>query len=719
MANAFSSNVNARTKPDEVATDPNNPYNPENYNPYDGVINADLNNAIIEQENVLLKYHNYTYNFSLYAMSAADFKLFQVNSKEQVQRYVIAQSGVSARYSINDVKMTSVSPGTPGKTTNSSVLQIDLELTEQNGMNLLNDLVVMSNQLKYKKFMDIPFILELKFIGQDQDSGVMMEIPDTRKYWKVRINTINSTASDEGGTMTHKMNLVALRNVYDNPAWILKEPFECTVSTFGQFVSELEKKMNSMAMEQYGYLPTMLPLLNDGKFFDFQVSEKLNGMQMVVDSKQDNETGKTSALSYGSRTFRFDAKTNISTAIDNAIDCCSSITSDNTIDPKNRQFVQVVPSVNYAGYDPFRGTTAYKYRYFIVPFWTGDVKEYDDLQPDSFNLKYFIDNVPKFTDPNSKMPKLLAKRYDYQFTGLNSEILNLDLKFDSQFYLATTRNPYSAIDQENSAGTHVAQQIVFGNETFNVGNDSDLGHLYEVKEKVQKDINAGTATEEQKQFLREAQIALDERKAKYEGENDNDGLSMVPGNDVYIEDFRDEFDLNVLGTDGIGGYVKTIPIDTANIAETNSSTITENSSPFELYRRMTKSNYYNRSFLMQLDMDVVGDPYWLGWSDDAFNNYLNAAMTAQQIELNAERNSANFLTSESYLILNLKPPSKISDVTGIMDISDKDVFAQTIYRVLQITHTFSSGSFKQHINGALIVRSLRKNADDGVDNAGK
>lgn len=711
MANAFSSNPNSRTKPDAEGTNPQQ----AQYSQYDGVINEDLNNMIIEHENILLKYHNWTYNFALYTMSASDFKLFQVNSNEQVQRYVVAQSGVSARYSINDVKMISVSPGSPGKTTNSSILQIDMDLTEQNGMNFYNDLVVLSNQLRYKKFMDIPFILELKFIGQDQDTGVMTEIPDTRKFWKVRINTVNTSASEDGGTMTHKLNLVAMRNIYDNPAWILKEPFECTVSTFGEFCQELENKLNSMSDEQYGYLKTIIPMFNDGKFFEFTVSDKLKNMRMVVDSKQDQETGKTKSLAYGSRTFRFDAKTNISTVIDNVIDCCSSITSDNTIDPQNRQFVQVVPSVKYAGYDPYRFTSAYKYYYFVVPFFTGDVKEYNDIKPDSFNLKYFIDNAPKYNDPNTNLPKLLAKRYDYQFTGENLEILNLDLKFDSQFYLAINRNPYSALDQENSTGTHVAQQIIFGNESFNVDSNSDLGHLYEVREKVQKDIDAGTATEEQKQFAREADIALQERKTQYEGEEQaNDTFSSVAGDDVYIEDFRDEFDLNVAGTEGVGGsYVRTIPVETSNIAETNSNTTVENSSPFELYRRMNKSNYYNRSFLIQLDMDVIGDPYWLGWSDDAYTNYLNAALTAQQIELNEERNSANFLTSESYLILNLRPGTKISDVTGIMDISDDDIFAQTIYRVLQITHTFSSGKFTQHLNGALIIRSLRKNAEDG------
>ncbi len=718
MANAFSSNPNARTKPDAAVKDPNKPYDPERYSQYDGVTNDDLNNAIIEYENVLLKYHNYTYNFALYAMSSSDFKLFQTNSKEPVQRYVIAQSGVSARYSIGDVKMTGVSPGSPGKTTNSSILQMDMDITEQNGMNFLNDLVVMSNQLKYNKFMDIPFILELKFVGQDQDTGQMMEIPDTRKYWKVRINTVNTSSSEDGGTMTHKLNLIALRHVYDNPAWILKEPFECTVSTFGEFVTELENKMNEMSKAQYGYLQGMLPILNDGKFFDFKVSDKLKDMKMVIDSKQDAETGKTSALSYGSRAFRFDAKTNVSNAIDSVIDCCSSSSGDD-IDPENRQFVQVVPSVIYAGYDYIRGTTAYKYVYYIVPYWTGDVKEFKDLKQDVFNMQYFLENAPKFNDPKSNIPKLLAKRYDYQYTGDNNEILSLDIKFDSQFYLATTRNPYSAIDPGNSTGTHVAQEIIFGNETFNVGANDDLGHLYEVQEQLITKSKTQELTEEEKQFLREASIALEERKTKYEGENQNDGLSMVPGDDIYIEDFRDEFDLDVLGTQGIGSYVKTIPTEAANIAETNSNTTGENSSPYELYRRMTKSNYYNRSFLLQLDMDVVGDPYWLGWSDDAFSSYLNASLTAQQIELNAERNSANFLTSESYLLLNLRPSSKISDTTGIMDISDKDVFAQTIYRVLQVTHTFSSGSFKQHLNGSLVIRSLRKKADDGVDNAGK
>lgn len=710
MANAFSSNATNRKTPDTTTDSTTETA----YNPYDETLSdIDLNNYCLDYENVLLKYHNPTYNFALYTMSASDFKLFQVNSKETVQRYVVAQSGVSARYSINDVKITSTGPGSPGKTTNSSVLQIDIDLTEQNGLNLLDDLLIMSNQLGYKKFLDVPMVLELKFVGADQDSGVYTEIPDTRKYWHVRINNITTSTSDDGATATHRLNMVCMRNVYDSPAWILKEGFECNVSTFGDFCSKLEDKLNSMAMEQYEYLTTRLPAFQDGKFFTVRVSDKLKGMQMVVDAKQDKEAGKTANLSVGNRQFRFDAKMNVSNVIDSVIDCCASYTSDGRIDPENRQFVQVVPTTTYGGYDTVRGTTVYKYEYYIVPFFTGDVKEYKDLNPGVFNTKYFVDNAPKITQAGSTYPRIQAKRYDYQFTGLNKEILTLDIKFDSQFYIATTRNPYSTIDQTNSSGTNNAQVIVFGNESFEVGPNTNLGHLYEVSSPIRtKQKEGAVLTEEEKQFLRDVDGAIASRPVM-EGDDEQNNISLTPGADVYIEDYRDEFDLSNMGTDGLAGnYVNTIPTDTANVEVDSSNTITENSSPYETYRRMSKSNYYNRSFLLQLDMDVVGDPYWLGWSEDVYMNYLSSALVAENIELNAEKNTANFITSESYLLLNLKPASKISDDTGILAIQGNSVFAQTIYRVLSVTHTFSSGKFSQHINGALIIRSLRKNKDD-------
>lgn len=704
MANAYSSSA-ANTKTPDVNAKSNNP----NYNEFDDTLSdVDLNQHIVDNPNVLFDYGTYTYNFALYAMSQADFKLFQVNSKERVQRYVIAQSGVTAKYSIGDVKITGIGPGSPGKTTNSSVLQIDLNITEQNGMNFMDDLIIMSNALNYKKFADVPLILELKFVGQKGDTGVMTEIPDTRKYWNVRINTIESDPSSEGGTFNHKINMVSLRNTYDNPAWILKEPFQCNTSTFGDFCQQLENKLNEMSKEQYGYL-TKNPAFNDGKFFNIHVSDSLKNLGMVLDAKQDQENGADAKLSFGNRQFRFEATMNISNIIDNVIDCCAGTLPDGTVDPNNRQFVQVVPSAAYGCFDPIRNTSAYRYNYYIVPFWAYDVKEYKDLDPNVFNVNSFIRDVSRDPDgTRANSLKIPAKRYDFQFTGLNSEVLDLQMKFDSHFYVATTRNPYSVIDANNSTGTHASQTIIFNNQTFEVNANSDLSELYKVSEQVKKKQSDGKVlTESEKQFLRDSTAALATRPIT-EGDDDLNFLSPVAGSDVFIEDLSDT-DLQELATAGLSGnYVNTIPTEPTNISETSSSSSVQNSSPYELYRRTCKSNYYNRSFLLELNMDVVGDPYWLGWSEDVYMNYLNAALVARDIEIKAESRTANYITGESYLLLNLKPSSKISDKTGIMDISDKSVFAQSFYRVLTVVSDFSGGKFTQHINGALIIRSLNK-----------
>ena len=66
------------------------------------------------------------------------------------------------------------------------------------------------------------------------------------------------------------------------------------------------------------------------------------------------------------------------------------------------------------------------------------------------------------------------------------------------------------------------------------------------------------------------------------------------------------------------------------------------------------------------------------------------------------------MTTETYLLLNLKPIVAISDDTGILEVNQKSVFNQNFYRVNKVVSEFSSnGSFTQQLTAGLVIRSLR------------
>ena len=690
--------------------------------------NWNLNDLVLPYENVLLKYHNVTWNFSLYSMSPADYVLFWDAPDEPISKVVIAQSAVTGRYSISNVKINSIAPATPGSTSNFSFNSCVVEITEDSGMSLWDELVVMSNKLGYNQFMDVPMILELNFVGYDQNTGVPRTINSLNRKWSVRINDIKGSASESGGTIKYQMSLIALRAaLVDNKAWTMLEPYSCNSQTFGDFCKQIEDKLNRQAEKQYGYLTFKYGAFSEGKFFEIFVPSELANMPINYDAKQSTEVGTTPDGADGAKRFSWGANVPFSRAIDDVLDCCVPLAESSD---GRRQFVNIVPVTRYVGFDDIRNVSAYKNEFYIIKYKIGDIVSENDLDKEKFNLEYFYENARKFADPNDNTPKLNIKRYDYQFTGLNNEILQLDLKFDQGFNIAVTRNPSSQIDFENRSGTHTAEILVLDDIQYNTSMTTNVQAMWAKRTALKDEEAEGhVLTEEEKQFIRDVD-AVSKSKLKVQDEDiqlrEQTELHAQPAE--YIEDYRDEYDLTYAGVEGVGSKnseVKSIPLEPQTVKTATSGSKNDSSSEYELDRRLMRNNYYNRAFLGKLDMKVQGDPYWLGWSDLSYIAYLQRAVNDQQMDIaDDDIHFANYIDSEAYLLLNLKPVVAISNNTGILDIDVPTVFTQTLYRVNKVSSEFSGdGKFTQQLSGGIVIRSLRRrdsitDSDEGTASNG-
>lgn len=692
---------------------------PKSLDPKQGTLSdVNLNNLVLPYENVLGKYFQTTWNYSLYTMDQAEYKLFQQDSNEPVSKYVIAQSGVTGRYSINSVQIHTAGPATPGLTTNNSLNRCVMEVIENGGMSLADELIVLSNELGYKKFMDVPLVMELNFLGQEQEGGKFTQIPGLNRKWAMRINTINANASKSGGTMCYTFQMTSTHaGIMDSRDWTLKEPFVCDSSTFGEFIESIQQQLNYMAERQYGYLASRYSEFANGEFFTMHVPNELASMIINYDMRQSPESDTTASGSDGAKKFSWGANTPFSRAVDDVLDCCTPFHESTD---KRRQFVNIVPVTRYVGYDPIRSTSAYKNDFYFVKYKIGDVTSVDDLEDNKFNVEYFFENADKINDLEDGDPKLNIKRYDYQFSGLNNEILDLNMKFDQAFNLAVIRNPSSQILQENTSGTHTAELLEFGGVQYSTASNADIASLWSKAADLKKEERDGTRelTDEDRQFIRDAESAtLAKQQAGLEGDEEPP-LSASVQPTRYIEDYRDTVDLTTAGTNGIGiPRVDSIPIEPENTETNTSAAKRDNSSDQELQRKLVRDNYYNRSFMTKLDINVIGDPYWLGWGDYSYQTYLERAVAGEDLDiLEGDRHFANFLTSEAYILLNLKPIVQISDETGIVEINQSSVFAQTIYRINKVVSDFNSnGTFTQQLTGGLVIRSLRRK-DQYTDN---
>ena len=683
----------------------------KSYNAADDLYsNVNLNDLVLPYENPLLSYHNYTWNFTLYTMRPAEYNAFFEDNNLNVDKYVIAKSGTTGKYCINSVTMDKAGPATPGQTSNFSMNKGTIEIVEQGGQHLFDDLVVLSNELGYKQFMDLPLVLELDFIGYDQDTGEAKIIPGLNRKWGIQINTITGSASKAGGSITYTVTMTSnMGGIVENSKWVIMETYSCNTSTFGSFIQQLQDHLNAVATKQYGYLRFKYDQFANDEYFVIQCPTELANMTINYDLKQSPEVNLAANKGDAAKQFTWNASVPVSRVIDDVLDCCTPLHESTD---KKRNFVNVIPVAKQIGNDPIRNVIAYKQYFYVLKYKIGDVTSKDDLEYEAFNLQYFYDNADKIVDEADpdKKPKINAKRYDYQFSGLNNEIIDLDIKFDQQFNIAVTRNPQALIDTSNKKGTHVAETLELAGQEYST--TDVLGIWNKSQELIQSEKDGSVLNDEQKQFIRDAQGIAASKLMPTEYETDQTNLSTVgTGNVDYIEDFRKTIDLSSEGTNGIGiPRVDSIPTENVTTGLTNSGTETDNSSDDEIQRRLIRDNYYNRSFLAKLDMKVVGDPFWLGWGDYSYLNYVKRAVQGEDINPQLEDiHFANYLSTETYLLLNLKPITGINDNTGLLETQESSVFNQTFYRVNTVRSSFNSnGSFTQQISGGLVIRSLRR-----------
>ncbi|EMR6009140.1 hypothetical protein WJW27_006021, partial [Escherichia coli] len=251
------------------------------------------------------------------------------------------------------------------------------------------------------------------------------------------------------------------------------------------------------------------------------------------------------------------------------------------------------------------------------------------------------------------------------------------------------RNPGPIQDVANHSGTHNSQELNIQGVQYNSIPDawaktSDL--------RVTRDMG-GMLTKDQQDLLNDidtlAKNQMQVGNAEEQDRYNNYQVNVLP---QYIEDYVTTYEETDEGTDGIGhrnGQIFTMPTEATNNETTLSASLNDNSSTYEMDRRKIRDNYYNRPFLCKLDMRVVGDPYWLGWSDYSYLQYLEQVINGEDMEINPDDyHVANYITSEAYLLLKLQPVVSINDNTGVLDINTPTTFNQTIYRVNKIVHDF-------------------------------
>lgn len=658
---------------------------------------VDFNELVMQQENILLKYDTVQWKFKMFTMSTIDYKKYQAGNTD-VTELVISETGATGKFSIDEVQMTTTAPCT-NSTKNSTLLRANITMSEQGSMTFYDDLQAASVLLGYSQLMDVPMFLELTFVGYDRyGENQPTVIPGTTRLWRIRFNKIDSRFDNTGATTIYDIETSPMTFVMPPEDWRLTEQVEMIATRdVSAFIAEFSKKINAIANTQYGYLTHMFANdLQPDNFYTFHVHPKIGNLMLINDSAQDTTKDKTASGEQGSKRYVFEAKQTIANVIDCIMDSAQAKgAAGDTGQVQKRQFVNVVPVSNYVGYDIFRKRHVYRYDVYVLPYRTLDYQDVDDTKNGNtaFDLKTLF--AEAYPDTKYNM-----KRYDFQWSGRNTEILDLDLKFDSAYTMIAAKNVFSLYDSKNRKGSKSAEL----KPQDQIASAAELQKLY--LRKVELD-NQQTRTAQEQTELEATTVQLNST-TQLEGEQEQ-LIRPTAGNRAFLENVTRSVDLK----SAIDMYNGTklhlqVPVDYRNIEEKSSSTDDSNASQTEVSKRLIRSNYYNSSTLMTLNMNVVGDPYWLGKSELDTIADLRKLATGENLIYDQTELTMNVLDCEPCLLLNLHPAKGYDYRTGLLKEDPQSIFAQSIYRVQTIQSTFSDDGFVQDLKGAIIARSINR-----------
>lgn len=756
--------------------------------------------------NVLDTFSNPTYNIRLYMMndtltknakdemSSPDPSLAPENPGDMV---ILAQTGVTAGNIIDNVEIVTLSNANGPNATS-----IDFDITQPGSATFIDEMKLAMHYLGMKPNVTPQLFLEIRFQGYSgpslgdggdvgEDEGGAPEVIAGPYRYKLALRNF-TVAIDEGGSK-YGFSCASLQSFAFRRA-VYKTPIEIATSgkTIKEHIASLEESLNNHYKEladtkvpdQYEF--DLSKLINDPEAEDDFMTIKDD--KLLTSDSQDAErmNRQMSELASVADAIERDAAITANPQIKNDGSPEKIIEGDKITFPIGTTFDQILatllsmndefytkitrrddiedpgseskPSQGFVSwyklnakteiidFDSSRNTYAYKYKYQPVLYKSTrtDIAVKEDEQ------------VLAEDDANTRLGQIVAsgsvkKSYNYIFTGLNDQILNLDIKYDSgvalllapgggsvgSFSVAESDKLTQTIPADKA--TDVASQVEKEKETKK---ELDLGKIKSFFNDIKDTINdgistvntavgrladlTGTAEEDVRAIL--TQPDGDEALEELIGGIDSGTVSDLAGSlgydrviepnpiEVYepgVSPYIYSTDL-VLAQDGsltgdqltelgytkvdVGEALKDVQTKSTNVSSNpvKESTYKSNSVRNTLFGNIVEQHMQDRSFLLLCDMEIRGDPWYLG---------------APGLQASDEE-SADWYHNDNHFFLRIKAPEKFDPDwrdedanSGYWKYDGESRTFSGLYRYIKCTNRFSGGAYTIDLTGNRIIGS--------------
>lgn len=591
----------------------------------------DTDNTLESQilPNILDSYDLVTYHFKLYMLSEDDIIKKRYDPNNGI---IISESGVTNDVYIEEVIITTYNA--PNSHVHNAVAgKFDIELREFSGASLMDRIYATSLLLGIRNHLKVPYFLELTFKGRDPTSSDpnLRGLSGKRWVWPICIGTVE-TDIDVGGA-THILNAYPYGDIaqFDKNATIDKSVNVSNTITVREALKRLQDEINERNREKKSVDTTIPDEIEILVHEDFAEMKLVDDDVYLQQSKQVPMDRDPNPGSMETRDINIPDNETIMNAINSIVTTAPEYheksknmktelkETDRPVEMKRLHRIKTAAEI--LDYDSRRGEYTHKYTYMVLPYYMGN------LQLDSSELS--VDSEKKINSYRTR--KILRKRYNYLYTGLNDQVIDFQIKLVNAWVAPIPKQAGKATQgQSVSEGAHIEVTDTIRQEKIN-------------EEK------AGTLNSE--------------------SERTNTGRKFpVSYSELKTMNYFDEVKMNMYTETGKG-------------------------SGREYVNSLFKQAYeVGDGGMSKLEVKIKGDPFWLEPAPISGNDYeVKTSVNSKDYEGSVDQVDTTIIQN---FVVFVTQTADIPDVTtGIINSSGS--FYNGVYSVNMVEHTFTNGVFTQ------------------------
>lgn len=415
------------------------------------------------QDNLLNEFDRYTYKFGLYLVNDEDAEKLDIGSlvfDNQVRKFTVAESGVTTGFNIVDVEIIDA-VSSSHRNRNNVTSDINITITEPYGLTLVDRMFLASQELGVLNWRMAPLILTLEMRMISSTGVPVSDNSLIRKAYKLVLSDMSSQLTEVGSTYKIQaavnnsmgfrdqfymlpMNLTidlgaegavpTLRETPATPSTGASPPTPPSpsqrpvgVGTVGAFFIVLENKINNFYEQarSSGATVQTVPFVQ----YEFQVAPLLAEQRLDFVANNNTANARRGGFRRQGQEIHV-SRIGISELVD---DIMASLYDVNFLVPTNRPGFVRIPRVEcrvqHVGWDGILNDYIRKFTFFISVA--------DTVRPvPNPETGYNFQQGPRSTERQTTRitdlarQKVIQKAYPYYYTGMNTEILSLDITFN-------------------------------------------------------------------------------------------------------------------------------------------------------------------------------------------------------------------------------------------------------------------------------------------------